>query len=158
MGGVSSTPHGQSCLDIGEVVAQQGIKMKVLLYNSGPRAAFVRATCCKLESSTPMPDSHAHLKPSHLVIAPHSTEQLLLFYRPDQTEEAKCKVSKSPLAHMLLETGDELVRQRLIWGQKGEGKQTNRSSTHDDFTKDFTHQEKATSGKPGRPEADKCIY
>lgn len=148
VGGVSSTPHGQSCLDVGELVAQQGIKMKLLLYNSGPRAAFVRARCCKLESSSPMLDNHAHLKPSHLVIAPHSTEELLLFYRPDLTEETKCKVSKSPLAHVLLESGDELVRQRLVWGVKGEGKPVNpSSSSHKDFTKDFTHQEKATSGK-----------
>ena len=132
---------------MGQVAADQGIKLKVSLYNSGPRAAFVRASCCKLESHTPLPDSHAHLKPSHLVIAPHSTEQLLLFYRPDEAEETKCKLSKSPLAHILLETGDELVRQRLVWGLKGEGTLARVSSDHQDFTRDFTHQEKATAGK-----------
>lgn len=151
-GASSSSTNGQSCLDIGEVKAQRGIKLKVLLYNSGPRAAFVWATCCKLDSSTPLPDSHAHLMPSHMVIPPHSTEQLLLFYRPDQAEETKCRVNKSPLARLLIATGDELVRQRLVWamggkGGPGEGQLEGVSSACKEFVKEFSHQEKVISGE-----------
>jgi len=60
------------------------------------------------------------LTPSHLVIAPHSTEQVLLLFRPDQADEKRCTLGKSPLAQLVLLTGDELVRQRLVWAVQGE--------------------------------------
>ncbi len=152
---------GQSCLDLGEVRAGQGIKLNVLLYNSGPRAAFVHAACCGLEGGhAPFPDSHAHLVPSRVVIAPHSTEELPLFYRPTKAEEEKCRVSKSPLARLVLEFGDEVVRQRLVWavrkeveegGGEGEGEgrapRTILTPTCREFVKEFTQHAKIASGK-----------
>lgn len=147
MVGASSTPHGQACLEMGRVSAEHGIKLKVMLYNSGPRAAFVRTTCRQLDGSTLLPDGHAHLAPSCLVLAPHGTEQVVLYYRPERAEEEKCRLGKSPLACLVLETGDELVRQRLVWGMKKKAvSHSDTSPTHEEFTSDFTHQEKATSG------------
>ena len=144
-----------SCLDIGEVKAGRGIKFNVLLYNSGPRAAFVRATCCGLDSHAPLPDTHAHLVPSRVVILPHSTQELPLFYRPGRAEEEKCRVGKSPVARLVLQSGDELMRQRLVWAirkgvEEGAGdgaeSRTLLTPTSREFVKEFTQRSKTASG------------
>lgn len=154
VGGVSSSPEGRPCLDLGAVETDRGIKLKVLLYNSGPRAAFVHATCCHLESATPFPDSHAHLIPSRVVVAAHSSQELLLYFKPDKDDAEKCRVSKSPLALLKIQSGDELVRQRLVWaneeGEEGEGgKGKIVDPTYKQFLTGFSQQKKvpASSGE-----------
>ena len=149
VGGVSSSPSGQPCLDLGTVEADRGIKLKVLLYNSGPRAAFVHATCCHLESSTPLPDSYAHLVPSQVIIPSHSTQEVLLYFKPDEEDVKKCRVGKNPLALLKIQSGDELVRQRLVWAnEEGGGKEGGRECKVLDpackqFLMGFSQQKKA---------------
>lgn len=147
--GVSSSNDGRSCLELGAVKVACGIKLKVLLYNSGPRAAFVRATCCKLESSTPLPESHAHLVPSWSVIAANSTQEVVLYYRPDPGEEEKCQVGKTPLALLRVQSGDELMRQRLVWAD-GEGRGKVLDPTCKQFVSDFPQQKKSSPASSGR--------
>lgn len=147
--GAGPTPNSAldaACaLDLGEVTAKRGIKFKVQLYNSGPRAAFVQATCCSLDDHTPLPENRAHLIPSRAVLAPHSTQELQLFYRPDQSEEEKCRVRRNPLALLKIQSGDELVRQHLSWSlREGRG---SRISTYNEFVRDFPQQKKSLSGK-----------
>lgn len=152
MGGVIHSPNGQSSLDLGTVKAGCGIKLKVLLNNSGPRAAFVHATCCKPESSTPLLDSHAHLIPSRVVVAAHSTQELLLYYRPDQHEEQKCRVSNNPLALLRIQSGDELMRQHLVRANEEEEGEGGRKGKVLDklFLTGFSQQKKAPSASSGK--------
>ena len=151
MGGVNSS-DGQQFLDIGEVRGNCGIKLKVLLYNSGPRAAFVRAVCQQLEASATLPEHRARIVPSNLVILPHSTGELLLFYHPSPAEEERCEVSKNPLAQLLIHTGDEIVRQCLTRvvkeGREGRKKEGEVFSLFiQEFVEEFFHQDKVTAGK-----------
>lgn len=152
MVGVGSSPDGgQSSLDLGAVKAGCGIKLKVLLYNSGPRAAFVKAACCKLESSTPVPESHAHLVPSRSVIAANSTQEVLLYYRPDQEEGRKCRVGKNALALLRVDSVDELMRQRLVWADgegRGKGGQV-MDPTCRQFLSDFPQHQKSSPASSG---------
>ena len=133
-------------LDLGEVKAKRGIKFKVQLYNSGPRAAFVQATCCSLDDHAPLPENHAHLIPSRAVVAPHSTQELQLFYRPTQSDEDMCQVSKNPLALLKIQSGDELVRQQLSWSLR-EGRGSRVSTGYNEFVTNFPQQKKSLSGK-----------
>lgn len=163
MGGAIASPDVSGAglsLEVGEVKAGRGIKFKVLLYNSGPRATFVRVTCCKLETQQQqqlqqLPDNHAHLAPSRAVIGPHSTQEVQLFYRPTPADEEKCRVSsdggggKTPLALLRLESGDELMRQRLVWAD-AEGGARITDPTCSNFLADFAFSQPrktATSGK-----------
>lgn len=132
---------------MGQVTCGRGIKLKISLHNSGPRPAFVRATCRQLDDDAPLSDSHAHLKPSHLVVGAHGSEELVLFYQPDSAEEDRCRKGACPLARLVLESGDEVVRQRLVWEGKGAGLAARVSAPHREFVGEFAHQEKSASGE-----------
>ncbi len=150
----STSLGGQLFLDIGEVKCGRGIKFKVLLYNSGSRASFVQVQCHSLDNSAPLLDSHARLVPPHLVIRPHSTGQIQLFYRPDQGEEDNCSVSKSPLSYLVVRTGDEVMRQLLVKSTaQNRGVSTDQrrgrksvSTRNKEFVKEFSDQDLVPTG------------
>lgn len=152
VGGVTFSADRKRFLDLGEVKKGRGIKLKLLLFNSGPRAAFLRAVCHKLDDSVPISDNHIHLAPSNLIILPHSTEEVTLYYRPNQAEEDKCRVSTSALSRLVIYTGDEVVRQQLLKTAKEREEKTDKeyppisSGTNAAFIKDFANQEKISTG------------
>lgn len=150
VGGVKFTPSGGHQLDIGELRLSHGKKVKVLLYNSGPRTTFIHAMWQELESHTPLPDSRAHIIPPNLVIPAHSTGEIQLFYHPNKMEEEKCRVGKYSLARLVIYSGDECVRQKLVQAVKEKETRKERSSSPttivDTFAKDFPGQEKVVAG------------
>jgi len=85
------------------------------MYNSGSRASVVHVSCLELDSHTPIPDTRVHISPSAVVVPAHSTGEIHLYYRPSKEEEEKCESRAAvPVAQLLVQSGDECVRQKLI--------------------------------------------
>ena len=149
VGGIKFSPESGHQLDIGDIRHSVNKKVKVLMYNSGPRACFVHATCQELNGHTPLPDTHAHISPSILVIPAHSTGEVCLFYRPSKAEEEKCVRPGTPLARLVLQSGDECVRHKLmraVMGGAGDARQLKVSNAISNFVKDIPSQDKADTG------------
>ena len=103
-------------VDLGPVVAKQQCSAKVTLYNSGLRAAFVKILCYPLkesEATSPLPVSRASVSPAECVLHPQQMQEVAVTYRPSQSEETKCSELSSPLARLVVLSGDEIVRQRF---------------------------------------------
>ncbi len=134
-------------MDIGDIHQSNNKKVKVLMYNSGPRASFVHVTCQELDGHASLPESRAHVSPSTLVIAAHSTGEVSLYYRPMKAEVGGCVKSGVPLARLVIQNGDECIRQKLMAsmeedaGRKGSG-----SGAIEKFLKDLPSQDEVESG------------
>ena len=104
-------------VDLGAVAVQQCSTVKVSLYNSGIRAAFVKALCFPLdegENISPLPFSRAGVSPAEFVLHPQQMQDLSVVYQPSSSEEvARCSETATPLARLVLLNGDEIIRQRL---------------------------------------------
>lgn len=155
--GTTNSPDGRQGLDMGEVKGQQGIKLKISIHNSGPRAGFMQVAAYKLDGSAPLSTERAQLVPSCLVVPQHSSAELQLYYRPDKSEEEKCKGQKSPLSLLVIQCGDEVMRQRLVMTTvSGDKSAAPVSSVNAKFVKEFSHQETVPSGKQGK--SSLCNY
>ena len=104
-------------VDLGPVAHQQPSTVKVSLYNSGIRAAFVKAVCFPLdegENTPPLPLTQAMVSPPEFVLHPQQMQELSVVYHPSSSEEAaKCSEISAPLARLVLLNGDEIIRQRF---------------------------------------------
>ena len=104
-------------VELGPVALQQQSSVKVSLYNSGVRAAFVKALCLPLENredTSPLPLSLANVTPSECVLQPQQMQDLTVVYQPSSTEEVtQCAETVSPLSRFIVMHGDEISRQRF---------------------------------------------
>ena len=104
-------------VDLGPVVTHKDSTVKISLYNSGTRAAFVKALCFHLdngENVSPHPLPPADVIPAECVLLPQQMQELSVVYHPTSGEDvAKCSEKTAPLAQLVLLHGDEIVRQRF---------------------------------------------
>ena len=104
-------------LDLGPLSTQQQSTVKVSLYNSGVRAAFLKALCVSLGDEhelSPLSPDRVTVTPSQCILQPQQIQELNIEYRPDSSEEVtKCSKADTPLARLVLLHGDEIIRQRF---------------------------------------------
>lgn len=61
-------------------------------------------------------------------------------------EEDECSVEPSSLARLVIQSGDECLRQKLVQAVKGKERSSTLSSANSMFVKDFPNQEKVVTG------------
>ena len=120
MGGIKYSPKDGHQLDIGNIRNSINKKVKVLMYNSGSRASVVHVSCRELDSHTPIPETRVRISPSAVVIPAHSTGEVHLYYRPTKEEEEKCVGAAVPVAQLVVHSGDECVRQKMVHSMREE--------------------------------------
>ena len=106
----------------------------------------MHAECQGLESHTPLPDNRAHVTPPNLVIPENSTGELQLFYCLNKLEEDECSVVQSSLARLVIQSGDECIRKKLVHAVREEKESSVLATVNGMFMKDFANQEKEITG------------
>ncbi|XP_078367466.1 uncharacterized protein LOC144651409 isoform X2 [Oculina patagonica] len=100
--------------NVGEVSLGKKNSVKVVVRNSGTRAAFVKAACYSdIHSRQRYPSSHLNVHPDSFVLSERTSKAVLIEYQPLEKDAIKCRTSVNSVAVVAFYTGDEFLRRQF---------------------------------------------
>jgi len=99
--------------NVGEVSLGKKNSIKVVVRNSGTRAAFVKAVCYSdIHSLQQYPSSHLKVYPDNFVLSERTSKVVLIEYQPLEKDAINCRTSVNSVAVLAFYTGDEFLRRQ----------------------------------------------
>ncbi|KAJ7319161.1 hypothetical protein OS493_036674 [Desmophyllum pertusum] len=99
--------------NVGEVSLGKKNHVKVVVRNSGTRAAFVKAVCYSdIHSLQRYPSSHLNIQPDSFVLSERTSKVVLIEYQPLEKDAINCRTSVNSVAVVAFYNGDEFLRRQ----------------------------------------------
>ncbi|XP_022796822.1 uncharacterized protein LOC111335223 isoform X4 [Stylophora pistillata] len=99
--------------NIGEVSLGKKNSVKVVVRNSGTRAAFVKAMCYSdIHTLQRYPSSHLKIHPDSFVLSERTSKAVLIEYQPLEKDAINCRTSVNSVAVVAFYTGNEFLRRQ----------------------------------------------
>lgn len=99
--------------NIGEVSLGKKNSVKVVVRNSGTRAAFVKVVCYSdIHSLQLYPSTHLKVHPHSFILSARTSKTLLIEFQPLEKDAIKCRTSVNSVAAVAFYTGDEFLRRQ----------------------------------------------
>ncbi|XP_068724654.1 centrosomal protein of 192 kDa-like isoform X2 [Montipora capricornis] len=99
--------------NIGEVSLGKRNSVKVVVRNSGTRAAFVKAVCYSdIHLLQQYPPTHLSVHPNSFILSERTSKTLLVEFQPLEKDAIKCRTAVNSVAVIAMYTGDEFMRRQ----------------------------------------------
>ncbi|XP_074619097.1 uncharacterized protein LOC141877946 isoform X2 [Acropora palmata] len=100
-------------INLGEVSLGKKNSLKVVVRNSGSRAAFVKAVCYSdIHSLQQYPSTHLKVSPNSFILSERTSKTVLVDFQPLEKDAVKCRFVVNSVAVIAFYTGDEFMRRQ----------------------------------------------